>query len=336
MGRNHSIVYKPKPKLGRGECADWSVFVINLSTSLSLTLSVTQFYTRCTAHFALPQFIFPEMELVCSVQKYEWGKKGEASAVAQLAKDNRNEPVEKETPYAELWMGVHPNGPSVIKHKSQSLNQVIEADPNLLGTAVVSNFGAQLPYLFKVLSVEKALSIQAHPSKSHAEELFKKFPTVYKDPNHKPEIAIALTAFEALCGFKPRQEISEALKNVAELKEILSEELVNDFVNGGASIRPCFEALMKAEPLKVKSVIDRYLLTNDSSVERRLIGRLNAEYAGDVGVLCVFWLNYVVLKPGEALFLAPNEPHAYIHGDCVECMSSSDNVVRAGLTPKFR
>lgn len=43
-----------------------------------------------------------------------------------------------------------------------------------------------------------------------------------------------------------------------------------------------------------------------------------------------------VLEPGEGLFLAANEPHAYISGECVECMAASDNVVRAGLTPKFK
>jgi mannose-6-phosphate isomerase len=50
----------------------------------------------------------------------------------------------------------------------------------------------------------------------------------------------------------------------------------------------------------------------------------------------VFFLNYVVLDPGEALFLAPNEPHSYLFGDGVEIMAASDNVVRAGLTPKFK
>ena len=38
---------------------------------------------------------------------------------------------------------------------------------------------------------------------------------------------------------------------------------------------------------------------------------------------------------GEAMFLGPNLPHAYLSGDCIECMACSDNVVRAGLTPKL-
>ena len=36
------------------------------------------------------------------------------------------------------------------------------------------------------------------------------------------------------------------------------------------------------------------------------------------------------------MFLAANEPHAYLDGNILECMAASDNVVRAGLTPKAR
>ena len=43
-----------------------------------------------------------------------------------------------------------------------------------------------LPYLFKVLSVDTALSIQVHPCKSKAVELHRDRPDIYKDDNHKP------------------------------------------------------------------------------------------------------------------------------------------------------
>lgn len=68
--------------------------------------------------------------------------------------------------------------------------------------------------------------------------------------------------------------------------------------------------------------------------KEELVLRLEKQYPGDVGVIASFLFNYVKLNPGEALYLGANEPHAYIHGECVECMATSDNVVRAGLTPK--
>lgn len=53
----------------------------------------------------------------------------------------------------------------------------------------------------QVLSVATALSIQAHPNKKLAEALNAQRPNVYKDANHKPEMAVALSRFEALSGF---------------------------------------------------------------------------------------------------------------------------------------
>lgn len=72
------------------------------------------------------------------------------------------------------------------------------------------------------------------------------------------------------------------------------------------------------------------------SAKEQLVLRLEVQYPADVGILAAFFLNYVKLKPGEALYLGPNEPHAYISGECIECMATSDNVVRAGLTSKKR
>jgi mannose-6-phosphate isomerase len=42
------------------------------------------------------------------------------------------------------------------------------------------------------------------------------------------------------------------------------------------------------------------------------------------------------LKRGEAIFTKPGIPHAYLKGNILECMSNSDNVIRAGLTSKYK
>lgn len=67
-----------------------------------------------------------------------------------------------------------------------------------------------------------------------------------------------------------------------------------------------------------------------------LIIRLNYNFPGDIGSFAPFFLNHFILQPGEACFLGPNEPHAYLYGDCIECMACSDNTIRAGLSPKFK
>ena len=106
------------------------------------------------------------MELKCTIQQYAWGKYGRSSEVALLNRSgNPDFVIDDAIPYAELWMGTHPNGPSVLRSSSQKLADWIQAHPESLGAKAKEKFGVQLPFLFKVLSVNQALSVQAHPDK---------------------------------------------------------------------------------------------------------------------------------------------------------------------------
>lgn len=276
--------------------------------------------------------------LDCKAQNYAWGKSGTESVVAQLLQGN----VDPKLPYAELWMGTHPNGPSTAVLADGS-RQTLE-----------EHIGHPLEYLFKVLSVNTALSIQAHPDLELAKTLHQKFPKVYKDANHKPEMAVALTPFEAMCGFRPAEEISNYLSSVPELRTLVGEETSSAFEEAVKSnkdnsvefmkpfIRDVFIKLVTADKQKAKEQIEALVLRLSSSpsksshlVPETLVLRLSQQYPGDVGAFCPFLLNLFTLQPGQALFLGPNLPHAYLSGNCMECMACSDNVVRAGLTPKF-
>ena len=93
-------------------------------------------------------------------------------------------------------MGTHSNGPSRVLREGNSHASPLLSD--WLQTQRGGNEARDLPYLFKVLSVRKALSIQAHPDVTLAAALHAKFPEIYQDANHKPEMIIALTRFEAL------------------------------------------------------------------------------------------------------------------------------------------
>jgi hypothetical protein len=114
-------------------------------------------------------FIFktgsPAMELHCAIQKYAWGKLGTSSLVAQLSQANPTAAINEKDPYAELWMGTHPSGPSKIANSSELLLDYLKSNLNSLGDKERNTFGEDLPFLFKALSVAKALSIQAHPEK---------------------------------------------------------------------------------------------------------------------------------------------------------------------------
>ena len=283
------------------------------------------------------------MELSCSVQTYAWGKVGSSSEVARLAgKACREFALKEETNYAELWMGIHPNGPARLVLEDQPLAEFIEKNPDCLGKKIEERFGATLPFLFKVLSVNKALSIQAHPNKSHAEQLHAERPNIYKDPNHKPEIAVALTPFEGLCGFRPLEEIQTFLQNLPELRGAVTEHqplLSASQQSYQHQLKEAFQSLMVCSPEVLKEQLEalqtRLAAEANSDPVSALFLRLHSQYPGDVGCFVIYFLNHLQLSPGEAMFLGPNVPHAYLSGDCVEVMANSDNVVRAGLTPKL-
>merc|ERR1719379_1713536 len=73
---------------------------------------------------------------------------------------------------------------------------------------------------------------------------------------------------------------------------------------------------------------------NPNALEECIL-TVSADFPDDVGAVAPLFLHLVQLNPGEAFFMAANEPHAYLKGDILECMACSDNVVRAGLTPKL-
>jgi mannose-6-phosphate isomerase len=347
--------------------------------------------------------LFP---LRCAVMTYAWGRVGEASLVGRLAVANDSEfSLEQGTPYAELWMGTHPNGPSMVLLEMPwrtitPLYEWLKLNPSIAGKrrGAVVDAGRRrsmanrdrhaLPFLMKVLSVRTALSIQAHPDRQLARKLHAAQPHEYKDDNHKPEMAIAVSRFEALCSFQKATYVLENCRACPELVAVVGEDVVTQLaaaveraapltpvlppspaaarrgsvdtrapqVDPSAAaeasearlevvrpaLRELFSRLMRAEDQVVKRNLDalmrRIAMTNEMlrTPVDELAVRLHEQYPSDHGVFCVYLLNYLALEPGQALFLGANEPHAYISGECVECMASSDNVVRAGLTPKFK
>lgn len=268
-------------------------------------------------------------------------------------------------------MGTHPSVPSVNSKTGTTLRDQIAKTPTILGSEVQEAFGGELelPFLFKVLSIRKALSIQAHPDKELGAKLHAADPKNYPDPNHKPEMAIAITEFEGFCGFRPLKQMIQLLNCVPELVQLVSTEEAEKFKNqvvvdaapdseqgkqNRAALQSLFSKLMHAPQSEIDSAAESLIKSAKSHPESfaselvvdgvkqgpelaALLVRLNEQFPDDIGLFCGgLLLNYVKLQPGEAMFLRAKDPHAYISGDIIECMAASDNVVRAGFTPKFK
>ncbi len=281
-------------------------------------------------------------KLINHIQNYEWGTSGKDAFIPSLLGFEG-----EDLPYAELWIGGHPKLSSeiLVDGKAYSLKDVVEKHPNeILGKEVVEKFGNKIPFLLKVLSASRALSIQTHPNKKQAEEFHKKDSKNYPDNNHKPEIAITLDSLSALVGFRPLDEIEKNISKYPQLLEFIGDEAFNEFLQNKtkSGLKIIFSKLMnnstEMEGLKktIQQLKNEFEQKGNQSDDEKLFLTLYKQYGIDVGLLVLFFLNVVELKPGEAIYTPAGVPHAYLKGNIIECMANSDNVVRAGLTPKFK
>lgn len=239
-------------------------------------------------------------------------------------------------------MGTHKNGPAhLYKTPSTSLQSIILTDPaRLLGAPVHDKWPdtPQVPFLFKILSIEKALPLQAHPDKSLGERLKKEKPDLAPDANHKPEIAVAIgkplpgedadISFTGFVGFKPLEEIAANLKDVRELRDAISDRAaVDTFVHSPSreGLKKVYAALLthgaegkaKAHVEALAQRVKEGAKAVEGLNERqaRLVRKVTEQYPGDVGVFATtFFMNFVALKRGEAIYIGADEVHAYLAG----------------------
>lgn len=261
-------------------------------------------------------------------------------------------PNTEHKPFAEYWMGAHPLASSLLvtPQGDLSLYELTTAHPRqFLSEEAYADFG-QLPYLFKVLDVREVLSIQVHPSKSGAEEGFDREDAAgipinapyrnYKDRNHKPETMVALGEFWLLHGFKSHEAIEQALEDVPEFNVLLPL-----FRKDG--LKALFRFVMEMEQEDVNVMLLNLI---KREMRRKQAGELSKDMPGwwvarlfedgasinniDRAIFSIYFFNIVNVNAGESVFQGAGVPHAYLEGQCVELMANSDNVLRAGLTPK--
>ncbi len=273
-----------------------------------------------------------------TIRDYAWGSPSAIPRLLGLPETGR--------PAAELWIGAHPDSPS--RSGDHGLDELIATEPELLGAASMDRFGPRLPFLLKLIAAEHALSLQVHPNSEQARAGFEAEQVAgvsqsspernYRDGYHKPEMAYAITEFDAFCGFRPPAETADYL-TALDVPELLG---YRELLTSDEGLRAVFTTV-----LSLSGEVKARLIENTVAGCRRVAagnGRwapearaslLAAEdFPGDIGPVVALLLNYVKLQPGEAIFLAAGNVHAYLRGVCVELLANSDNVLRCGLTPK--
>lgn len=279
-------------------------------------------------------------------QRYEWGSTTVIPELLGVEPDGQ--------PVAELWLGAHPVGPSSIRDGSgavTALSTLIERAPlPTLGAAVYEGFGGRMPYLLKVLAAARPLSLQVHPRADQARLGFRREEAMgtaraathrnFRDGEHKPEMLVALSHFEALCGFRTSAQVVELLADLrSPLATTIRDRLLAD---GDGGIRRAFIDVVQGhafrDPRAIEGLVAEGMRLADARSQwtgaYQALATLARHHPGDPGAVASLMLHHIVLAPGEALFVPPGTLHAYLHGAGVELMASSDNVIRAGLTRK--
>ena len=251
-------------------------------------------------------------------------------------------------PIGEVWMGSHERAPSkiIFDDSEFALNTLIKQDPaHWLGDNIYTKYD-DLPFLFKVLAAASPLSLQVHPNLEQAKIGFEREETAgicrlapnrtFKDPHHKPELAVALTSFQAMAGFRPIEEICSLLghslcesldfkgKDRSELRNLTKQLFC---IRGKEYL--AFETELNA---RAKQLMHSEQKTAQDAAYWVL--ELQSRYPGDPGQFAPLLLDLLELEPGQGLFVPAGVIHSYLKGSVLEIMACSDNVIRAGLTIK--
>ncbi len=288
------------------------------------------------------RWMLPALEIGGAVRDESSGSGGGGGSSAEISPE----------PVAEVWMGTHPRGPSFVETSSGAFEPLAE---------VVGSAGTgEMPFLLKILTAERGLSIQTHPSRALAYDGYRREDAqgidiaaphrMYRDQNHKPELLCAVEDFWGLRGFRPLGELTSEMNRFVDLLPPAAAELraaLRAFVASPStsSWRTAFAALLQAAEgaarTAVVAALEQYCHVSDAETDPP--GRddrywwcreLSRQFPGDLGAAAPLYLNLVHLKPGEAIFLEAGVLHAYLYGAGVELMAASDNVLRAGCTSK--
>ncbi len=282
------------------------------------------------------------IKINAKVLEYAWGNKEFIPSLINTKIDDK--------PKAEMWMGTHPSAPSLIDKTDKTLESFLKENIDFFSADHIHNFSDSLPFLFKVLAIEKPLSIQCHPDYREArigyineEEFRKNNPRSlwnYKDDNRKAEVILALTPITAMCGFLSDEKIITNLKTY--IPNGFKYYIQSKIEKKDNKAKIIFEYLYRVEKDILKQLIQELLknvknkenMDGDFFTKEGIINRACKDYPLDSGLFAPLFLNIVHLNPNQALYLEPRLLHAYVYGNGIELMSASDNVLRGGLTNK--
>jgi mannose-6-phosphate isomerase len=222
-------------------------------------------------------------------------------------------------PQAELWFGVHPSGPTIVT-EGPDAGRLLAELPQHAGMPLVKLLAAALP-----------LSLQVHPDAELARRGWESGSPLYADGCEKSEMLVALKPFDVHAGWRDSDSAARVLDGAGVPRDIIAQVREGEHA---AAIR----ALLALDAATCSAATARVVESaraqgwNDAALAA--LEQVRTAHPADAGVLVTVLLQHDVLLPGEAMSVSAGVVHSYVSGLGVEVMTSSDNVLRLGLTSK--
>lgn len=283
----------------------------------------------------------PVFELTGTLNHHSWGKRGYKSLAAQFrASTDPMYMVDDGRAYSELWLADLPSFPAYVKDTGDKLNEVIFSNLKPLFGEELPEYFHCLPFLPKIVSIARAQPLKIHPNKKLAEILHEKTPNVFRQDQHKPELAIALTRFDVFAGYRPRSKIEAAFRHPA--LEPFAPKLTGTGKWSDNATRQAMRNILKADRETIKTAQAAIMRASRSefgevSYVQDLLPRLQRCYSEEdpTPLIALTCLKYLELNPGEALYLPADEIHVYLSGNILECMARDETLPGWGCCPSL-
>lgn len=155
-------------------------------------------------------------------------------------------------------------------------------------------------------------------------------------------MVVALTQFEALCGFRPLEEVAFFVRHFLPLHQLISPKTVMEVISAAESfdvttraesvLRRAWKEVLCASSAQIRlctqdifTLLGSLQYTDIPIIETKLHGeastgygnmlkRISEQHPDDAGVFAIFFMNYVQLKPGQAMYIPAGQLHAYLSG----------------------
>ncbi|CAH1404382.1 unnamed protein product [Nezara viridula] len=286
------------------------------------------------------------MELSGALSTHPWGKRGSKSMAGYYYWHRRKRNLLDENAHYStlIFSGNASARPTVIVETKENLDSFIEKNANVIGKNG-ELYANRLPFQVKIICLESGMSLGCHPPKKQAERLHRMYPGRYSSEEHKPKLLIALHYLQVMAGFRQRSEIVSFISGIPELAIVIPYATIEDYLCSGNTLhlKRMFYFLMSASHQEIKTSLDIFFARmNDADstakalVNYNVLKTLFEQFSYDCGVYAPLFLNHIFLNPGQAMFIPSGIVHTCLHGDCFEVTTSSRNIIRCGLTDKYK